>query len=95
MRQEDEYLNYFEKKNKEWENLCKQCGGCCGAYDDPCQHLKKGPVGKYYCDIYEQRFGLRRTLKGEEFNCVLIKEILHTRWEKDYLCYYKKHLKNI
>ena len=88
------YLNYFKQKESEWESLCINCGGCCGAYDDPCVHLKKNNSGKSYCEIYEKRFGLKKSINGEEFNCVMIKEILHTHWKNDHLCSYKKYLKS-
>ena len=85
-----DYFKCLEKKEKEWEKLCIRCGGCCGAYDDPCVHLKKRKNNEYYCEIYSNRFGLRKSVGGEEFNCVPIKEILNTHWKKDYLCAYKK-----
>ena len=47
------YLNYFKQKESEWESLCINCGGCCGAYDDPCVHLKKNNSGKSYCEIFD------------------------------------------
>ncbi|MCK4519614.1 MAG: hypothetical protein KAT96_00370 [Candidatus Omnitrophica bacterium] len=84
------YLKYFEEKDKEWESLCRRCGACCGAYDDPCLHLKKDKEGKYNCEIYSERFGLKKSIKGEEFNCVPIKEIIKTHWKNDHLCAYKK-----
>ena len=84
------YLKYLEEKEKEWEGLCRRCGGCCGAYDDPCLHLRGDKKGEYYCEIYFRRFGLRKTVGGEEFNCVPVKEILDTHWKKDYLCVYKR-----
>jgi hypothetical protein len=87
---EQDYSNYFIEKEKQWEGLCQRCGCCCGAYDDPCLHLKQDKGGDFFCDIYEQRFGLRKSFSGEEFQCVPIKEILHTSWENDYYCSYKK-----
>lgn len=81
---------YLEIKEKEWEGLCVRCGGCCGAFDDPCAHLKKEKPGKYYCEIYDRRFGEHTSVKGEKFDCVKVKEILNTHWKKDYLCVYKK-----
>lgn len=88
-----DYYKYLEKKAKEWESLCGRCGGCCGAYDDPCLHLVKDRRGKFYCKIYTGRFGRRKSIKNEEFKCVPVKEIFHTRWKKDYLCVYKKLIK--
>jgi uncharacterized cysteine cluster protein YcgN (CxxCxxCC family) len=84
------HLEYLEEKEREWERLCRRCGGCCGAYDDPCRHLKKDRDNKFYCEIYTTRFGPRKSVNGEDFVCVPIKEILHTHWKKDYLCVYKK-----
>jgi hypothetical protein len=81
---------YLEKKEKEWEDLCLRCGACCGAFDDPCIHLKKNKNNKFYCDIYPERFGIRKTVSGQLFRCVPIKQILHTHWIKDYQCPYKK-----
>lgn len=83
---------YFKNKEEEWENLCLRCGGCCGAYDDPCLHLKEEAKGRYFCEIYLQRLGVRKTAAGEKFNCVPVKEIIHTYWKKDYLCRCKKYL---
>ncbi|NQT27995.1 MAG: hypothetical protein HQ570_00165 [Candidatus Omnitrophica bacterium] len=84
-----DYLNYLKSKEKEWEKFCIRCGGCCGAYDDPCLHLKEGKK-KFRCEIYSERFGTRKSVEGEEFNCVPVKEILNTHWKNDYLCVYKK-----
>lgn len=89
-----DYFRYLERKEKEWENLCRRCGGCCGAYDDPCQHLKKVRGGKFRCEIYPNRFGTRKTVGGEEFDCVPVKKILNRHWAKDYLCVYKKLLRS-
>lgn len=88
------YKKHLKLKEKEWESLCIRCGGCCGAYDDPCLHLKKQRNNKYYCEIYTSRFGKRVTVDGEEFRCVPVKEILRTHWKNDRLCTYKKYLKS-
>ena len=85
-----DYLSCLENKEREWEKLCLRCGGCCGAYDDPCLRLKKDKKNRFYCEIYSDRFGTRKTVKGEEFNCVPVKEILNTHWKNDHLCIYKK-----
>lgn len=86
-----DYFETLQNKELEWEKLCIRCGGCCGAFDDPCLHLKRDDKGLTFCEIYDNRFGLRKTKNGEVFNCVHIREILHTRWKKDYLCPYKKY----
>ena len=88
MRQLD---SYFKAKLKEAEKLCIRCGACCGAYDgDPCSHLKKDNKDGFVCEIYPKRLGSRLTVKGDEFDCVLIEEILKTSWEGDWRCSYKK-----
>ncbi|MFO8052684.1 MAG: hypothetical protein R6U54_01820 [Candidatus Omnitrophota bacterium] len=81
---------HLEKKEQEWESLCVRCGACCGAFDDPCLHLKKDKFGNYYCQIYSKRFGIRKTLNGQLFRCVPIKKLLRTHWKNDHLCPYKK-----
>ena len=80
---------YFEQKEAEWEDLCVRCGSCCGAYEDPCVHLKRNGEA-YYCDIYKDRFGLRRTVSGEEFYCVEFREVINESWPGSYRCAYKK-----
>lgn len=90
------YIKYQQSlalKQQEWEDLCRRCGGCCGAYDDPCLHLKEDCKGEFYCAIYNRRFGSQKTRAGEEFDCVLVKQILHTYWPKDHLCAYKQYMK--
>ena len=73
MLDELKYQNTLKRRQEDWESLCVRCGGCCGAYDDPCLHLKKDAQDKFYCTIYDQRFGSRKTVKGEQFNCVFVK----------------------
>ena len=82
-----EYLKHLEEKK---ENTCIRCGACCGAYEDPCLHLKQDRAGHYWCEIYTDRFGEHTTRGGETFECVPIREILHTRWPGSHLCAYKK-----
>jgi len=93
MSDELRYQNYLKQKEEDWELLCIRCGGCCGAYDDPCLHLKRDSRNKFYCEIYNERLGIRKTIGGEQFNCVLVKEILHTHWRNDHFCVYKRYLK--
>jgi len=85
-----DFASYLQEKEEQWENLCIRCGGCCGAFDDPCKHLKLDAKGLYYCEIYQNRFGTRETVGKEKFDCVLVKEILDTHWPNDHLCVYKK-----
>jgi hypothetical protein len=87
----EKLADYFNAKEREWEAACIRCGGCCGAFDDPCIHLCAGPQGKYFCNIYENRFGTRVSIKGERFTCVHITQLIDTHWKNDHLCAYKRH----
>jgi|TARA_B100000315_G_C14480733_1_gene542775 hypothetical protein len=84
----------LKQKDKEWEDLCIRCGGCCGSFDDPCLHLRKDRDNRTYCEIYANRLGLRKTVKGEEFKCVPVKQIIYTYWKNDRLCRCKQHLRS-
>ncbi len=85
------YYGMQERQLKEWEMACLRCGACCGvAEGDPCEHLIKTSDNKYSCSIYENRFGLRKTVKGRIFRCVPIRDILHESWAGDACCGYKK-----
>lgn len=88
-----EYSDCIQLKEIEYEALCLRCGGCCGAYDDPCKHLKKIDDSNYICEIYEKRLGLREATSGEKFYCVSLREILRTYWPKDHLCAYKRYFR--
>lgn len=78
-------------QEEKWEALCGRCGACCGTFDgDPCEHLDKDQKGLYFCRIYENRFGLRKTRGGREFMCVPIRNILHQSWPGDECCGYKR-----
>ncbi|MCK4810326.1 MAG: hypothetical protein KAS99_05265 [Candidatus Omnitrophica bacterium] len=87
------YLKNLKKRQNKWENICIRCGACCGAYEDPCKYLKKEASGKYSCEIYDQRLGLRKTVGGEKFRCVPIKEVMHNWWPGSHLCAYKNGIK--
>jgi hypothetical protein len=84
-----EYQIYQLKKEQEFENLCKRCGNCCGATDDPCIHLIPQSGGRYFCDIYESRGGVQKTRSGKFFECVSIRNILHNNWPGNWQCAYK------
>jgi len=86
----EDLAKYFSDKEKEWESLCTRCGGCCGSFDDPCKHLKEDEPGKYHCEIYDHRFGLRETVGGEKFYCVHITKLAYVHWKNDHLCGYRK-----
>ena len=91
MTDEAKYLQLQERQKREWEQLCRNCGACCGAVDgDPCEHLIRGQEGKYLCAIYTSRFGIHKTKNGNEICCVPIRDILHKSWPGDECCGYKK-----
>ncbi|OGX07036.1 MAG: hypothetical protein A2Z88_03005 [Omnitrophica WOR_2 bacterium GWA2_47_8] len=83
---------WLSTKEKEWENLCTRCGACCGALDDPCENLRKNENGKYFCAVYDRRFGTWKTVSGKELNCIPIREklALNHSWPGDEHCGYKK-----
>jgi uncharacterized cysteine cluster protein YcgN (CxxCxxCC family) len=88
----------YEQRQKEqearWEALCGRCGACCGVTEgDPCEHLRGSKKGKYFCSIYENRFGMHKTVSGKPFQCVSIRQILHASWPGDECCGYKKEMK--
>jgi hypothetical protein len=68
------YEIHLQEKKNVFEKVCKNCGDCCGANDDPCLNLKKGKEDTYFCKDYENRLGPQRTVSGKNFNCVLIRE---------------------
>ena len=87
----DQLQSVLQQKEQKYEDMCIRCGACCGAYDgDPCSHLRRDSRNQYYCDDYENRLGMQRTINGTRFKCVMIKEILHEYWIGDHLCVYKK-----
>jgi hypothetical protein len=87
-----EKYNYFQTQQYvKWENACRRCGACCGKNDgDPCEHLVVKNPGQTFCGIYEQRFGLRKTISGQYFQCVPLRQILHDSWPGDWSCVYKR-----
>ena len=87
------YQEYLRKKEEERETFCLRCGACCGAFEDPCRHLKKGNDEKYHCEIYAERLGERESVSGKKFKCVHISQMLSHSWFNDRLCVYKINLK--
>ncbi len=89
---DQKYEQWQEEQTRKWEALCGRCGACCGAFDgDPCEHLRKDGQHKYYCSIYENRFGVHKTINGNEIICGPIRKILHSHWPGDQCCGYKKN----
>ncbi len=94
MNDDQTYRTLQERQQKEWEATCGRCGACCGVIEgDPCEHLAGTEKGKYFCRIYENRFGLHKTMNGKPFLCVPIRDILHKSWPGDECCGYKRKLK--
>jgi len=89
-----QYLEEQEAKEREFESLCKRCGAGGGVKDgDPCENLALEPDGlHYFCRIYADRLGLRRTVSGREFTCVPLRQILHKTWLGRPECAYVKAL---
>lgn len=93
MNEEVSYELYLKEAAEHYEGLCKRCGACCGLFEkDPCTELVRGGDGRYYCRIYEERFGLRRTVRGNEFLCVPVRKVISGSWAGSYQCAYKKQL---
>jgi hypothetical protein len=69
------YVDAQRKNLIEYEDLCRQCGKCCGVDTDPCANLKKGAAGRYYCAVYANRLGSQSTVSGRVFTCVEIREV--------------------
>ncbi|MBF0490441.1 MAG: hypothetical protein HQL15_07450 [Candidatus Omnitrophica bacterium] len=91
---QEHYIQWQKKEEERWEALCGRCGACCGAFDkDPCVHLSRDELKKYYCTIYENCFGIKKTVNGNDIVCGSIRTILHSHWPGDDCCGYKKALK--
>jgi len=85
------YEKYQKEAQIKHEALCARCGACCGSKDgDPCIYLKQEPSGKYHCDIYEARFGPHKTISGDDFVCVPIREVFRDNWPGKSMCVYVK-----
>jgi uncharacterized cysteine cluster protein YcgN (CxxCxxCC family) len=70
------YQSYLALKEREYESICLRCGQCCGADNDPCLHLQRLADGSYKCNIYSNRPGTHKTIKGNNLTCVPIKELV-------------------
>jgi hypothetical protein len=73
---ESDYSKYLEKSEIEFDKMCSRCGECCGSKDDPCDQLARDKTGTYFCECYDTRFGPQKTLSGNPFTCVSIREHL-------------------
>ena len=60
------------------DEKCHRCGVCCGATDGhPCEHLKHDSEN-YFCEVYENRFGIHSTTTGRFLRCVPIRQVIET-----------------
>lgn len=60
-----------------YEAKCRRCGVCCGsAGDDPCARLRREADGTHICTDYDHRLGVQKTVKGNEFHCVEIRDVI-------------------
>ncbi len=87
---EQGYARWLSARQGDWESLCRHCGACCGALEDPCQHLFMTPEGRSCCLVYPARIGPHRTVAGKLFTCVHVRQKLGTSWPGDEHCGYKK-----
>jgi hypothetical protein len=46
--------------------------------------------GKYICRVYPERLGLHRTVSGQLFNCIPVREKNGQSWPGDIFCGYKR-----
>lgn len=93
---EESYELYLKKAREENESLCRRCGACCGVSEkDPCVHLEKKADGTYFCAIYDKRFGIHKTVNGNEFKCVPLRNILSGFWYGAVNCGYKRRMRKV
>ncbi len=87
--EEIKYKQFQAEKYHEFEAACKRCGACCGVVEgDPCEHLVKLRNGRYFCDTYEDRLGVHRTISGAMVRCVSVREIINKDWPGIWQCAY-------
>ncbi len=86
----DSLNQWLAVKEDEWESLCCHCGACCGAFEDPCEHLFIGLDKKSCCLVYENRIGPQKTVSGQSFNCVNIRQKFGQSWPGDIHCAYNR-----
>ena len=87
---ETAYQAWLSTRQEDAEGLCRHCGACCGALEDPCAHLVMSPEGRSSCSIYSTRFGLRKTVSDRSFTCVPVRDKLGVSWPGDERCGYKR-----
>ena len=83
------YESTLAKKQAEYENICKRCGRCCGAYTIPCANLVKLDDGTYTCKDYENRLGQQVSVEGKSFFCIEMRELIKHNTAPPECAYYK------
>jgi len=69
------YIKYSKTEEEKFEAVCKRCGECCGALDDPCRNLVKNKTNdQWFCKDYKDRYKQQKTISGNSFTCVSIRE---------------------
>jgi len=93
MSDNNNYKKYQEEQRKQFEDICAQCGVCCGSHDgDPCALLVYNEnTQTYFCNNYEARLGKQKTITGKEFTCVSVHEMIKTDTLRLH-CAYRKNL---
>ncbi len=85
------YQEYQKEREDAYEAACLRCGACCGVYEnDPCVKLFRESDGRYTCSDYENRYGMQRSIHGNEFKCVSLRRIRFASWAGSWRCGYKR-----
>jgi hypothetical protein len=85
------YEQHLKDAEQRHESLCRRCGACCGLFEnDPCVKLVVDDNGHAACPDYENRFGIQKTVHGNEFNCVPFRRIVFGSWAGLWKCGYKR-----
>lgn len=71
------YEKHMSTELLRYESVCRHCGTCCGAGNDPCEHLSFDD-GRSFCKVYENRLGPQKTVSGKFFTCVMIRHNIKT-----------------
>jgi len=71
----EKYIKCASEQEDKFELICRRCGECCGALDDPCVNLVKAETSnRWFCKEYNNRFKRQKTVSGKSFTCVSIRE---------------------
>ena len=84
-----DYKSSLAKKQAAYENICKRCGRCCGAYTVACANLVKLDDGTYKCKDYENRLGQQVSVEGKSFFCIEMRELIKHNTAPPECAYYK------